>query len=419
MYQCVYQGACNVATSSEASTLKIVVVLARRRRMIVACTFIAMLITSIVVLVIPVRYKGTAVILAPQTTQSSISAILGQIGGGGGSSSSSLTSLLPEGLDGGLKSPGETYIGLLSSRTVADDMISKFDLQKLYKRKTLVDTRKALARHTHIEATKGWLINITVDDHSAQRAADMANYYVDLLYKRNQHLALSQASQRRIFLEQQVAQETEALNKAEVDFKRAQETTGVIQLGGQAEMTLRTIAQLRAELVSRELQLQQLRSVATENNETVSDLESNIAALKTQLAKAEKGSIDSGATDYFLPAGKVPEAELEYIRKVRQLRYHETLFEMLSKQYEIARIDEAKSPPLIQVVDRAIVFDKRAWPPRTLLVLLSGILALIFSSSYALIKNAWNKAILEPANAEQIALLSAVLQSRNKTPESA
>jgi tyrosine-protein kinase Etk/Wzc len=392
-------------TSSETSMLKIIVVLSRKRKTIVLTTFIAMFLASIIALIIPVRYTGTAVILAPQTSQSSLSAILGQIGGG---SSGSLTSMLPEGLDLGFKTPGETYAGILSSRTVADALISKFNLQKLYKRKTLVDTRKSLARHTHIETTKGWFIRITVDDHSAQRAADMANYYVDVLYKTNQTLALNQASQRRLFLEQQVAAETEALSKAEIEFKQAQEVTGVIQLGGQAELTLRSISQLRAELVSRELQLEQLRSVATENNERVSDLETGIAALKSQIEKAEKGAAGSETTDYFLPAGKVPSAELEYIRKMRQLRYHEALFEALSKQYEMARIDEAKAPPLIQVVDKAIVLDKKDWPPRTLLVLLAGILSFIFSSLYVLMRDAWYRATKESDNAKQIAILKSI-----------
>lgn len=395
---------------SEANLLKMIVVLARSRRVIALSTLVTMLAVAVITLVIPVQYTGTAVILAPQSA-SSASAILSQLGGG---AASSLTSLIPEGLEGGFRSPGETYVGILSSRTVADELIAKFNLQKLYKNKTLVDTRKSLARHTQVQTSKGWLISITVDDHSAQRAADMANYYVDVLYRMNQHLALSQSSQRRAFLEQQVAAETEALNNAEVEFKHLQEATGVIQLSGQADATLRTIALLRAELVNRELQLQQLRSVATENNENVSSLETSIAALREQLVKAEKGNSDSGTADYFLPAGKVPAAGLEYVRKVRQLRYHEALYETLSKQYEIARIDEAKSAPLLQVVDRAIAVDKRAWPPRTLLVLLSGLISALFVSIYILLKDTWKRAAIEPANAEQLNILRTVLNRRDK-----
>lgn len=397
--------------TSEVGTLRLLVILTRRRRLIAITTLAVMLLTGIIVFIIPVHYAATAVILAPQSSQSSISAILGQLGG---NSTSAISSMLPGGLDINLRNIGETYVGILSSRTVADKLISKFNLKSLYRQKTLVDTRKRLAKHTHIEVTKGWLIRITVDDHSPQRAADMANCYVDILYQKNQDLALSEASQRRLFLEKQVAAEADALSKAEVDFKHAQETSGVIQLGGQAELTLRTIAQLRYELVNRELQLQELRSVATENNEKVTALETSIAGLRSQLEKAEKGTTDSEIADYFLPAGKVPAAELEYTRKVRQLRYHEALFEMLSKQYEVARIDEAKSPPLIQVVDRAIVMDKRAWPPRTLLILISGLLAFFLSSVYVLAQNTWGQIASEPENAKQLAILAEMWRRNHK-----
>jgi tyrosine-protein kinase Etk/Wzc len=393
-----------VNMQSEASVLKMLVVLARRRRTIALGTIIATLVSVVLVLVIPVSYTGTAVIMAPQSSQNSAAALLSQL--------SSFSSLLPDSIESGFKSPTETYVGLISSRTVADELISAFDLQKRYRCRTLVETRKALAKHIRVEVTKGYLIRITVDDRSAKRAADMANALVAALYRLNKHLALSQASQRRVFLEQQVAAETSELNNAERQFKRVQEQTGVFQLSGQAELTLRAIAQLRAEIVSREMQLQQLRSIATEQNERVSELESGIAALREQLAKAEKSESGTDTSDYFLLANKVPSAGLEFVQMLRQVRYHEALFETLSKQYEAARIEEAKSPPLIQVVDPAIISDKRDWPPRTLLVCLVSLLSLISISAYALAKEAWRTAASLPANAEQLALLKSELQTR-------
>jgi capsule polysaccharide export protein KpsE/RkpR len=360
-----------------------------------------MLVSAGLVLLIPVSYTGTAVILAPQPS-STASALLSQLG--------ALGSLAPDLLEGGgVKTPEETYLGILSSRTIADQIIERFSLQKLYRTRHMVDTRKALARHTRVEATKGYLIRISVEDQSATRAADMANGYVDVLYALNQRLALTQSSQRRVFLEQQVDAERDALSKAELAFKRVQESTGVIQLTAQAELTLRTIAQLRTEIVSRELQLEQLKSIATEHNEKVSEMEAGIAALREQLSKAEKGANDTQTSDYFLAAGKVPAAGLEYIRTTRDLRYHEALFEALSKQYEMARMDEAKAPPLLQVVDRAIPLDKKTWPPRTLLVLLSGLFSAVFVMGWALARDAWAKARVVPENAEQLAILRSVL----------
>ncbi len=360
-------------------------------------------------MLIPVAYTGTAVILAPQPS-SSASALLNQIG--------SLASLAPELMQGsGGKTSEETYLGILSSRTISDEMIRRFDLQRLYRTRHMVDTRKALAMHTRVEATKGYLIRISVEDHSATRAADMANGYVDILYAINQRLALTQSSQRRLFLEQQVTAERDVLSKAELAFKRVQESTGVIQLTAQAELTLRTMAQLRTELVSRELQLQQLRSVATEQNEKVSEMESGLAALRAQLSKAEKGASDTQTSDYFLAAGKVPAAGLEYIRTTRDLRYHEALFEALSKQYEMARLEEAKAPALLQVIDRAVPLDKKTWPPRTLLVLISGLVSALVVLGWAFAQDAWRRARLVPANAEQLAILHSVLARRGAAHE--
>jgi capsule polysaccharide export protein KpsE/RkpR len=386
---------------SETAFLKIVVIVARARRRLALTVFFTMLVSAGLVMLIPVSYTATSVILAPQPS-STASALLSQLG--------SLASLAPDLMEaGGSKTPEETYLGILSSRTIGDKMIERFGLQQLYRSKHMVDTRKALAMHTHVEATKGYLIRISVEDKSATRAADMANGYVDALYSITQRLALTQASQRRVFLEQQVNAERDALSKAELAFRSTQEATGVIQLTAQAELTLRTIAQLRTEIVSRELQLQQLKSIATEHNEKVSEMETGIAALHEQLNKAEKGANDAQTSDYFLVAGKVPTAGLEYIRTTRDMRYHEALFEALSKQYEMARMDEAKAPPLLQVVDRAIPLDKKTWPPRTLLVLLSGLFAAVIVIGWALAKEAWAKARLVPANAEQLDILRSMI----------
>ncbi|MGC2400214.1 MAG: GNVR domain-containing protein [Acidobacteriaceae bacterium] len=386
----------------EAALLKLAVVVAQRGRVLATVVFCTMLVVSVIVCVIPVSYTGTAVILGPQPS-SGAAALLSQLG--------SLGSLGPELLEGsGVKTPEESLLGILSSRTIADQMIQRFALRRLYGTRSMVATRRALASHTRIEATKGYLIRINVEDRSAVRSADMANGYVDLLYALNERLALTQASQRRIFLEQQVNAEREALNRAEVALKQAQEATGVIQLPAQAELSLRTVAQLRAEIVTRELQLQQLRTVATEHNEKVGEMESGIAALNAELSKAEKGAAGSETSDFFLAAGKVPAAGLQYLRITRDLRYHEALFETLSKQYELARIDEAKAPPLLQVVDRAVPLDQKTWPPRTLLVLLSGLFAAFLVIAWALVSESWAQASTRPETVEQLLRLRSAVE---------
>jgi len=390
--------------SSESALLSTLVVLAERWRLIVGGVFASALFTVVVVLLMPVTYTASTVILTSQSTAGSASALLGELG--------SLGALASLGGDSLFKSQSDTFLGVLNSRTVADDLIQSFHLQSVYRKRTMVDTRKALARHTHIELTKGSLIRISVDDHDVQRAAAMANGYVDELYRVNQHLALTTGSQRRLFLEQQVDMERGALAKAEDAFQEIQRKTGVIQLAGQEEMTLRSIAQIRAAISAKEVQLEQLRTTATEHNIDIQHVESAVSALREQLSKAESNT--GGNDSYFVSAGRIPQAGLEYLRRFRDLRYHEALYEMLSKQYELARIDEAKAPPVIQVLDKAIVLDKRSWPPRTLLVMLAALTSAILLAGSVLLRNKWTRIANEPENVPHLNALRKMLHPKDK-----
>jgi len=391
--------------STESVLLKKLVVLAAHRRLLAGGIFGAVLLTAILVLIVPVTYTATAVILTPQNTSGSALALLSQLGG--------LGSLGSFAGDGALKGQSDTFLSVLTSRTVADELIQRFHLKEVYKQRTLVDTRKALARHTQIETTRGSTIHISVEDKDVQLATAVANSYVDELYRVNQHLALTAGAQRRVFLEQQLDAERGALAQAEVAFQEIQQTTGVIQLAGQAEITLRSIAQLRAAIAVKEVQLQLLRATATEQNLELVRLESEIGALHEQLRKAESNNTETD-DNYFVPAGKIPQAGLEYLRRTRDLRYHEALFEMLAKQYEAARIDEAKAPPLIQVIDKAVAPDKRSWPPRTLLVLLAALTSGILLSCAVLIKDNWTQLAKEPENIRHLSALQEMLFPKSK-----
>ncbi len=381
---------------TESALLKKLVVLAAHRRLIVGGMLGAAILTAIVVIVMPVTYTATTVILTPQNASGSILGLLSQFGGLG-----SLASLEPDGLS---KTPSDTYLSVLNSRTVADALIQRFQLQRVYRQRTLVDTRKALARHTQIESTRGSAIHISVEDKDVGLATAIANSYVEQLYRVNQTLALTSGAQRRLFLEQQLASERGALSQAELAFQEVERKTGVIQLAGQAEITLRSIAQLRAAITVKEVQLELLRPTATEQNLELVRLESEIGALHEQLRKAESNNTETD-DNYFVPAGKIPQAGLEYLRRTRDLRYHEALFEMLAKQYETARIDEAKAPPLIQVIDKAVAPDKRSWPPRTLLVLLALLTSGILLMGAVLFKEKWAKIAEEPENAAHLKVL--------------
>jgi tyrosine-protein kinase Etk/Wzc len=348
-------------------------VLWRRRGAIALATLGATVLSALVVFLIPVRYAGEAVILPPQPEQSSQALMLGAP-----ASALGLGLLAGGGASSLFRNPGDLYVGLLKSRTVADAIVAKFGLQRLYGSRVMVDTRKQLARRTQIAVGKDLLIHIRVEDADRQRAAAMANAYVDELHLQNSRLALTSAAQRRLFFEEQLRGEREALESAEVAFKQAQQSTGLIYPSGQSAALLRAVAEMRAELASREIEMQRLRLYAGPQNEEARQVEQTIGGLRGQLQKLE-GSNTVSEGDILLPVGKLPGAGLDYLRKMRDVKYHETLFELLAKQYEAARIDEARQSPVVQVVDRAVPLDKKSWPPRALLIAICGVLALFIS----------------------------------------
>jgi tyrosine-protein kinase Etk/Wzc len=344
-------------------------VLTEARKRIAIFVVIAMIIGAIIALITTPSFTASALILPPQQNQSTLSSLMGQLG--------SLASLA--GMGSSLKSPADMYLGVLESRTIADHLIEKFRLQDLYKTKTMEDTRLVLKKHSKFIASKDGLIHISVEDHSATRASDMTNAYVDELYLMNSHLAITEAAQRRLFFDQELANEKNNLATAEEALKEMEEKTGVIQLPGQAEVIIRSLAQVRAEIASREVELQAVRTFATDQNPEAMRLQEEINSLREQLSRLENDPRASQLDVNGLPAGRVPAVGLEYARRLRDVRFNEALYELLTKQYEAARIDEAKAAPVIQVVDRAVPPDKRSSPHRTLLTLGFGFVGFLIA----------------------------------------
>ncbi len=389
--------------------LDLALVLAARKRFILSVSFAVAVITAIAVLIMPVTYTATTTMLPPQQQESTAMAMLGQMGGlaslAGGGTASAL----------GLKNPDELYIGLLQSEQVLDGIIQRFGLMKVYKAKILSDARRALQANTKIVSEKSSLLSISVKDHDAKRAAAIANAYVDELHKLMSHLAVTSAAQRRMFFERQVNQEKEKLADAEVALERTEMKTGIIQPQGQAQAIIATIMQLRSQISATEVELEALRTSATDQNPEVITLQSQIAALRTQLAEFEKGHPKSVLTEgnVLTPTSEVPAASLEYLRRMRDVRYQETLFEFMTRQYEMARVDEAKQGQMIQVVDPALIPDRRSWPPRTLLTLLAFFLTAMVASLWVILQAAYRSRMENPEDAAKIVRLRQLLRFRN------
>ena len=401
------QGAASDSDDS-VNLLDLALVLAARKWFILSFSFAIAVLTAIVVLIMPVTFTATTTMLPPQQQESSAMAMLGQLGG--------LASLAGGGAAGalGLKNPDDLYIGLLQSEHVMDGIIQHFDLLKVYKAKRLSDARKTLKSNTKILSEKSSLISVSVEDHDAKRAAAMANAYVDGLHDLMSHLAVTSAAQRRVFFGQQVMQEKEKLADAEVAMEGTERRTGIIQPQGQAQAVIATIMQLQAQISASEVELGSLRTSATDQNPEVITLQSQIAALRAQLADFEKGHRESASIqgNILTPTSQVPAASLEYLRRMRDVRYQETLFEFMTRQYEMAKVDEAKQAQMIQVIDPALVPERRSWPPRTLLTLLAFFLAAIGASFWVILQAAYEHRMENPEDAGKMNQLRQLLRIR-------
>jgi tyrosine-protein kinase Etk/Wzc len=367
--------------SSDVSLVELFGVLSRRRSRILGPAILAGVVTGIIVFLIPVTYTAEAVILTPQQAQSSLSSFMGPLAGLAPAAGMSGLGLL-SGL--GLRNPADLYVGVLESRTIADALITQFSLKDVYDVPDYTRARKRLARNTRVESGKDSLIRVRVEDHDAARAAKLANGYVEELSKSNSRLAFTEAGQRRLFFEGQLKKEKDALAEAEIGLRNTQQATGLVAPSGQAEVLLRVGSQLHAEILSRETQLEAMKTFAADDNPRLQIVKRELGVLQSQLNQLEQGDYKPGTLE--LPTGRLPEASLKYIRAVRELKYHETLFEVLSRQYEAARLDEAKSAALVQVVDRAVTPERKSWPPRTLLILAAIVAALLLSSFWELLR---------------------------------
>ncbi|NYF78216.1 GumC family protein [Granulicella arctica] len=390
--------------NEEFRYFQLLLVLLRDRFRIAVVTFISLLIGAVIAFSMKATFTATATILPPQAPQSTASALMGQL--------SSLAGLGAGGASSLLKNPADIYVAMLQSRTISDHIIQQFHLKSLWKQNKLEDTRKALQKHAQFEAAKDGLIVISVKDPSPTLATDMANAFVDELYRMNATLAITEAGQRRVFFDQQLQEEKSALAAAEDELRATQEKTGIIELSGQSAMAIRTIAETGAELRSREVELQAIRSYATDQNPDVSKLQTQIEALRQQLAVQENDQKGMLPGDTQVPAGRVPGEGLEYVRKLREVKYHQALLDLLTRQFEAARIDEAKSAPIIQVIDRAVPSDKKSGPPRMLITLGFGFVGFCFACFWVFCRRALARMRQNHTSAVLLDQLSTILHIR-------
>jgi tyrosine-protein kinase Etk/Wzc len=383
---------------TEISLLDIVVLLVAHKRFILRFVLGATVLAIIVSLLLPVRYEAKIVLLPPQQNSSIATALLGQIGNAG--ALGSLASLAGGGL--GIKNPADMYVALLTSRTVEDAMIQRFGLMQEYKEKRMSDTRKEFEnRTTAVAGTKDGLIRITVIDRDPKRAADLANGYVEEFRNLSASLAITEAARRRLFFGQQLQQAKDDLSTAEEAMRKTQQSTGVLQIDSQARALIESAAVLRGQVVAKQVQIEGMRSFAAEDNPELILAKQELVALQAQLEKVASSRSDVGS-DINLSKGRVTEAGMEYVRRLRDLKYHETVYELLAKEFEIAKLDEAREGSIVQVVDAAVPPDKKSSPHRTLIVIGTTMLSFFVAVCWIMMRRSWDRTLELPENRQRV-----------------
>jgi uncharacterized protein involved in exopolysaccharide biosynthesis len=386
----------------EISLLDLLIVLAERKLLILGVTAAFAILAIVVSLVLPSRYTATVTLLPPQQNTSMAAALASQLGNLGGLGALAGGSL-------GLKNPNDMFVAMFKSRTVEDAMVQHFNLMQEYRAKYPSDARKALEKYATVDGSgKDGMIHISVEDRDPRRAADLANGYIDQFRLQSQHLAIGEASQRRLFFEQQLEQAKDNLANAEEAMKETEQKTGVIQLDSQARALIESAASLRAQVAAKEVQIQGMRTYATGENSQVVQAQQELESMRAQLAKLG-GSEDSASGGLIVPKGQVPEAGLEYIRKLRDVKYNETIFDILARQFEVAKLDEAKQGALVQVVDPAVPPDRRSFPKRGLLVIGATALGLFLGVFLALLQAGFGRIKRDPDVVGKLSLLKRAL----------
>ncbi|MGD0788523.1 MAG: Wzz/FepE/Etk N-terminal domain-containing protein [Terracidiphilus sp.] len=321
----------------------------KRRRLVGAAMLAIVVLASAVVLLLPDRYTATIVILPPQQGGVTGSAMLAQL---------SSMSAMASGGGISIKNPNDLQVALLKSRAVENALAERFQLQALYRRKYLSTTRKRWERVTSIDnGLKDSLIHLSVTDDDPRRAADLASGWVEEYRRLSATLAVTEAAQRRLFYERLLSAAQGDLARAEEEMKQTEQRTGVIELDGQAHAMIASAAMLRAQVAEKQVEIQAMRQFAADGNPDLERARQELSSLEGQLASMDVDN-DRADGDLVAPKGKVGEAGMQYARALREVKFREMVQQLLTRQYEAARIDEARQGSQAQVVDPALVPDR-------------------------------------------------------------
>lgn len=365
-----------------------VVVVLKHKELVIKSTLAAMAVAALISLFLSPVYQAETKILTPQGAGTSMSSMLGSQMG------------IPPSAFGG-KTAGDLYVALIKARGVADYVIDKYDLMTEFKVRSREAARQLLATGLSVrDDRKSGLITIAFQHRDPRRAADIANAYVEGLQKFNNNLAVTEAGKRRLFFEEQLKNAKENLIQSEENLKYFQQRTGTIKIDDEARAVIENVSGMRAKVSAKEVELRVMRGYATPENPDLQRLESETAALKEELRKME--SKNRLGDDSVPTVGKMSSLGTEYIRRMREFRYNESLYEILMKQFEAAKLDESKDSALVQVVERAEPPEARVAPQRKRIVLKAGGVVFLISVLFILIRYLYIGFVANPSNRAEV-----------------
>jgi tyrosine-protein kinase Etk/Wzc len=347
-------------------------IIVKRRKLVGFVVGAALMISTIASLLLPKMYTAKTRILPPQEKSVGVASLLtGQSEPLGGLAGSLI----------GDHTPATLYVGIMKSRSVADRLNSKFNLKERYRLKFNEDVHAKLIDRSTIELSKrDQLITISVMDRDPQLAADLANAYVEMLEHINRELNITQGMRKRLFLEERLKEIRLDLVQAETNLKAFQQKYQLVAIKDQAKVAIEGAAEIKSQIITAQTELEVLKQFGTEKQIEAVMLKTKIEELQKQLSAIGQGvSADETAvarplgkpSDFSIPLVDLPELSMQLLRLTREAKIQEKLFELLSAQYEMARIEEARDVDPIQVLDKAVPPEKKSGPRRKAIILSS------------------------------------------------
>lgn len=376
-------------------------------------TAMGLILGVLLALVIPKQFVSTTRLMPPD--QGGSTAMMAALAGKVGDSLAGLGGLLP-----GMKTTGELFVGILGSRTVQDQVIRRFDLRKQYGVTRWEDARKILAAKTNIvEDRKSGIITLQVTDRDPKRASAMAGEYVGSLNRVVVDLNTSSAHRERVFLEERLAEVKQSLESAEREFSEFASKNKTIDVKEQGRAMVEAAANLEGELIAAQTQLQGIRQIYTDSNVRVRAAQARIDELRKQLRRlggqGETTPNSDGAdkSEMLYPSiRKLPLLGVTFADLYRSTRIQEAIFETLTKQYELAKVEEAKEVPSVRVLDPPDVPEKKSFPPRTLITLMGAFTGFLIGATWLIGKESWTQWDTEDPGRIFIADVGFALQSQ-------